>query len=136
MKYKPIFSYFCVSNLANLFSGRGDLGGIVEWCITSRFTALPIAEWGVMHTVHDAFFAFKAFLGQDFTGQGCCPGLAVPVRFLAALCALDTGSGYPVSGSRISPPCHSFCKWKSVPFSVRSVPDILLSACQCSSLLS
>ena len=55
-----------------------------------------------MHTVHDAFFAFKAFLGLDITGQGYCPGLAVPVRFLAALCALNTGSGSPVSGSAIS----------------------------------
>ena len=83
-------------------------------CITPLLmelqTVLSIAEWGVMHTVHDAFFAFKAFLGQDFTGQGCCPGLAVPVRFLAALCALDTGLSSPVSGSVISAPCHSFCK--------------------------
>ena len=70
---------------------------------------LSIAEWGVMHTVHDAFFAFKAFSGLDITGQGYYPGLAVPVRFLAALCALNTGSGSPVSGSAISILFHSFC---------------------------
>ena len=61
-----------------------------------------------MHTVHDAFFAFKAFSGLDITGQGYYPGLVVPVRFLAALCALNTGSGSPVSGSAISALFHSF----------------------------
>ncbi len=66
------------------------------------------------------FFAFNAFSGLDITGQGYCPGLAVPVRFLAALCALNTGSGSPVSGSMISAPYRSFCKWRSVPSSVRS----------------
>ena len=81
-----------------------------------------------MHTVHDAFFAFKVFSGLDITGQGYCPGLAVPVRFWAALCALNTGSGSPVSGSAISVPYRSFCKWQSAPSSVRSAPDIPLSA--------
>ena len=59
-------------------------------------------------TVHDAFFAFKAFSGLDITGQGYYPGLVVPVRFLAALCALNTGSGSPVSGSAISIPFRCF----------------------------
>ena len=88
-----------------------------------------------MHTVHDAFFAFKAFSGLDITGQGYYPGLVVPVRFLAALCALNTGSGSPVSGSAISILSRCFCRWQSVLFSVRSAPDIPISACRCSSLL-
>ena len=97
--------------------------------------AFPDAVNSVVHSgmgsyAHcpQCFFAFKAFLGQDITGQGYCPGLAVPVCFFAALCALNTGSGSPVSGSAISALCHSFCKWRSVPSSVWSVPDILLSA--------
>ena len=75
-------------------------------------------------------FAFKAFFRQGITGKGYYPGLAVPMRFLAALCALNTGSGSPVSGSAISVLFHSFCMWRSVLFSVRSAPDTPISACR------
>ena len=71
---------------------------------------------GELCTFPRCSFAFKAFSGLDITGQGYYPGLAVPVRFLAALCALNTGSGSPVSGSVISALFHSFCMWRSVLF--------------------
>ena len=71
--------------------------------------AFPYAVNGVVHSgmgsyahFHDAFFAFKALFRQRITGKGYYPDLAVPVRFLAALCALNTGSGSPVSCSAIS----------------------------------
>lgn len=63
-------------------------------CITPRLMELC--------TFPRCSFAFKAFFRQGITGKGYYPGLAVPVRFLAALCALNTGSGSPVSGSAIS----------------------------------
>ena len=90
---------------ATLFAGCGKLP-----------FAFPYAVNGVVHDgmgsyahFHDALFAFKAFFRQGITGKGYYPGLAVPVRFLAALCAINTGSGSPVSGSAISALFHSFC---------------------------
>ena len=65
-----------------------------EWCVHSGM--------GSYAHFHDAFFAFKALFRQRITGKGYYPDLAVPVRFLAALCALNTGSGSPVSCSAIS----------------------------------
>lgn len=78
------------------------------------WTVLSMTEWGVMHISTMRFQALNRRFFVLFTGQGCyfCP--AVPVRLSAALCALNTGWDFPVSGSEISVPYHSFCKWRSV----------------------
>ena len=46
------------------------------------------------------------------------------------------GSNFPVFGLMIEPLFRNSCRWKSVHFSVSSVPDILLLAYQHSILLS
>ena len=58
-------------------------------------------------------FAFKALFRQGITGKGHYPGLAVFVRFLAALCALNTDPGSSVPGSASSAFFHSFCMWRT-----------------------
>ncbi len=63
---------------------------------------------------HSYFFVDSAAFGITMTLF--LLGMAVPVRFLAALCALNTGSGSQVSGSAILALFHSFCMWRSVLF--------------------
>ena len=74
-------------------------------CITSRHMVLSIVEWEDMHISMMLFLLLKAFLGQDI-GRSYRSGLAVPVCFLVVLCVLNTGLGFPVSGSVVSVLCH------------------------------
>ena len=88
-----------------------------------------------MHISMMRFFALNRRFPALFTGQGCYSCLALLVRLSAALSALILVEIFQFPGSVISVPYHSFCRWQLVLSSVRSTLDILLLACQCSSLL-